>query len=82
MDWFRGLRKNSRSTRQRTSAAKAGRERKPVIAALKRCATQNQECYRVFQRSVKTTLIPGAFRGPEGPLFHDDNKFVSFSAAC
>jgi hypothetical protein len=28
--------------RSLTSAAKAGTENKPVIAALKRCATQNQ----------------------------------------
>jgi hypothetical protein len=35
--------------RRPTSAAKAATENKPVIAALKRCATQNQgntECFR------------------------------------
>jgi len=35
--------------RRPTSAAKAATENKPVIAALKRCATQNQVRDRVFQ---------------------------------
>jgi hypothetical protein len=34
-----------------TSAAKAGTENKPVIAAIKRCATQNQ-CNTGFFRSL------------------------------
>jgi hypothetical protein len=36
-----------------TAAAKAGAENKPVIAALKRCATQNQVQYRVFPQPAK-----------------------------
>jgi hypothetical protein len=39
-----------------TSAAKAGGENGPVIAALKRCATQNHEQRRVFPQPAKPVL--------------------------
>jgi hypothetical protein len=35
------------------SAAEAGTENKPAIAAVNRCATQKQDQNRVFQQSVK-----------------------------
>jgi len=38
--------------RSLTAAAKAGAENKPVIAALKRCATQNQVQCRVFPQRL------------------------------
>jgi hypothetical protein len=38
--------------RKSPSAAKAGTENRPVIAAVNRCATQKQERNRVFQRTV------------------------------
>jgi hypothetical protein len=36
----------------RTSAAKAGSENKPVIAAVNHCATQNQVQHRLFSQAV------------------------------
>ena len=45
-----------------TSAAKACVENKPVIAAINRCATQNQVRYRVFPRTV-IVLFPKNFGG-------------------
>src|ERR1019366_7601927 len=47
------LRKKSRCGPQRPSAAKAGIQNNAVIAALKRCATQNREQNRVFPQPVK-----------------------------
>jgi hypothetical protein len=47
------LLKNPFSIRILTSAAKAGTEKKPVIAAVNRCATQNQVQQRLFQQPVK-----------------------------
>jgi hypothetical protein len=41
---------NKISARGLTAAAKAGAVNQPVIAALKRCATQNQVQRRVFQQ--------------------------------
>jgi hypothetical protein len=42
---------NSKSINRETSAAKAAIENKPVIATLKRCATQKQIQQRVVQQS-------------------------------
>ncbi len=36
-----------------TSAANAGIENKPIIAALKRCATQNRAFNRVFPQPLE-----------------------------
>jgi capsule polysaccharide export protein KpsE/RkpR len=47
------LRKKCLSRRSRTSAAKAGTENRPFIAAVNRCATQNQMQHRVFSQAVK-----------------------------
>jgi hypothetical protein len=47
------LRKMSFPRSYVTAAAKAGSENKPVIAALKRGATQNQGRDRVFPQPVK-----------------------------
>jgi hypothetical protein len=47
------LRKKYSLRRSATSAAKAGIENKPVIAALKRCATQDRGHNRVFPQPVK-----------------------------
>jgi hypothetical protein len=43
------LRKNSLATQILTSAAKAAIQNKIVIAALKRCATQNRLADRLFR---------------------------------
>ena len=51
------LLKNSWSGPQSPSAAKAVAENEPLIAAVNRCATQEQEQNRVFQHSVKPGLI-------------------------
>src|ERR1019366_5022394 len=55
------LRKKSRCGPQRPSAAKAGIQNNVVIAALKRCATQNREQDRVFQQP--TDLPPFSAHG-------------------
>jgi hypothetical protein len=47
------LLKNSWSAEQPPSAAKAVAENKPVIAAVNRCATQNQVQPRLFPQAVK-----------------------------
>jgi hypothetical protein len=48
------LRKKYLPRRSRTSAAKASSENKPVIAAVNRCATQNQVQHRLFPQAVKS----------------------------
>jgi len=46
------LLKNSNCLPEVHSAAKAAVENRPLIAALKRCATQNQGRHRVFQQPL------------------------------
>jgi hypothetical protein len=48
-----GLLKNSRDARRLPSAAEAVTENKAFIAAVNRCATQEQGQSRVFQQTVK-----------------------------
>jgi len=57
--------KNSWRGLQSPSAAKAVVEDKPVIAAVNRCATQNQVQDRLFQRPVKPQCLcaPGGAAG-------------------
>jgi hypothetical protein len=50
------LRKNSRRAPQSPSAAKADPEKKPFIAAVNRCATQNQGQHRVFRKLQRRAL--------------------------
>jgi hypothetical protein len=49
-----GLRKKYLSRRSVTSAAKAGTENKLVVAAVNRCATQNQVQPLLFPQAVKS----------------------------
>ena len=44
------------SKQRASSAAEAGTENKLVIAAVNRCATQNQTQNRVFPQSIKSML--------------------------
>jgi hypothetical protein len=44
------LRKKCFSACSLTAAAKAGAENKPLIAAVNRCATQNQVQHRFFRK--------------------------------
>ena len=46
---FDRLQKKYLPRRSRTSVAKAGSEHKPVIAAVNRCATQNQVQHHFFR---------------------------------
>jgi hypothetical protein len=48
------LLKNSNCSPEVHSAAKAAVENGPLIAALKRCATQNRGRHRVFQQPIRT----------------------------
>jgi hypothetical protein len=48
-----GLLKKFFATPGLTSAAKAAGENKPITAALKRCATQNQVQRRLFPQPVR-----------------------------
>jgi hypothetical protein len=50
---FNSLWKKCFPRRSVTSAAKAGAENKPFIAAVNRCATQKQARTRVFSQAVK-----------------------------
>jgi hypothetical protein len=52
-----GCRKGRVSRRSRLQRLKAADENEPVIAALKRCATQNQVQRRVFPQPVKPSMI-------------------------
>ncbi len=45
------------SARSVTSAAKAGAEKKPVIAAVNRCATQNQAQTRLFRQPARRRAL-------------------------
>jgi hypothetical protein len=47
------LRKKSFSRRSVTTAAKAGAENKPVVAAVNRCATQKQAQTRLLPQAAK-----------------------------
>jgi hypothetical protein len=58
---FSRLRKKCFLRRTVTSAAKAGAENKPVIAAVNRCATQNQVQHRVFPQPVRDSAGQGMF---------------------
>src|ERR1019366_7042160 len=68
------LRKKSRCGPQRPSAAKAGIQNNVVIAALKRCATQNREQDRVFQQPARRPFLfaefasAGFILGEKAPL--------------
>jgi hypothetical protein len=52
------LRKKYCLRRSLTSAAKADSENKPSIAAVNRCATQNQVQHRLFPQAVKLVPFP------------------------
>jgi hypothetical protein len=63
------LQKKYLPRRRRTSAAQACSENKPVIAAVNRCATQNQVQRRFFTQAVKRyldTKLIGGRRGETG----------------
>jgi hypothetical protein len=53
------LRKKYISRRKRPSAAKADAANKPFIAAVNRCATQNQAQYRLFPQAVNALDATG-----------------------
>ena len=62
-EWFLSRSTNrlltkSFATHSLTSAAKAAGENKTAIAALKRCATQNQVQHRLFPQPAKAFLSP------------------------
>jgi hypothetical protein len=59
------------------SAAEPGSENKPVIAAVNRCATQNQTQHRVFQQSVKADPDTNRLELPGGRLLF--LVFLSYS---
>jgi len=52
--------------RGRPQRLKAGGENEPVIAAVNRCATQNQTQNRVFQQSVTALPHRNSYGIPEG----------------
>jgi hypothetical protein len=54
---FDRLEKKYLPRRSRTSAAKAGSEDKPVIAAVNRCATQNQVQHRLFPQPLSRAAL-------------------------
>jgi hypothetical protein len=56
-----------------SAASKAAGENKPVIAALERCATQNQVQHRLFPQPVEAVAFPKASNTME-VLFHLRNS--------
>jgi hypothetical protein len=63
--------------RVRPSAAEADIENKTVIAAVNRCATQNQDQSRVFPQPVKPAFLAGASGTSE--LMPFPNPAVTYS---
>src|ERR1039458_10273749 len=62
----KSLRKKYISRRKRPSAAKADAANKPFIAAVNRCATQNQAQYRLFPQTAKARIYFQRLSGTSG----------------
>jgi hypothetical protein len=79
--WLKRLRKKSICLSPRLPAAKADIENRAIIAALKRCATQNQGQNRVFPQTVKPRLLkqlqnPNFSAGGEVATFQKTSNWV------
>jgi hypothetical protein len=70
--------------RRLTSAAKADSENKPVIAAVNRCATQNQDATSTFSAAFEVVRFPKKTKRPRAfqqSKTGQPRLYTSFSAA-